>query len=330
MTDTYSRLMRIFRHYTDLPSDARDVVVAIGNFDGVHKGHQEVINEAGTIARAMGVPWAVLTFEPHPTSVFKPDSEPFRLTTMRTKVRVIEEMGVDQVLVQHFDKEFASLDADGFIQKVLLDGLGARHVVSGYDFEFGKGRGGNPDLLLKRGREKGFGFTAVPKVTDAAGEVYSSTRVRNELKAANPRAAAEILGTPFEIEGRVEHGDARGRELGYPTANLTMGDYLHPATGIYAVQAGIDEGLDTKWMDGAGSFGYRPQFGGKHELMEVYLFDFDDDLYGKNMRVRLIEYLRPEMKFDGLDELKAQIADDCVKVREILAKASPLLKDQKR
>ena len=312
--------MRIFRHYTDLPDDARGVVVAIGNFDGVHKGHRKVINEAGTTARALGVPWAVLTFEPHPTSVFRPDGEPFRLTTMRTKVRLIEEMGVDQVLVQHFDKDFASLDANAFIDEVLVAGLGARHVVSGYDFEFGKGRGGNCDVLLSSGREKGFGFTAVPKVTDEAGEVYSSTRAREALKAANPRAATAIMGRPFEIEGIVEHGDARGRELGFPTANLKMGDYLHPATGIYAVKAGIDEGMETRWLDGAGSFGYRPQFGGTHELMEAYLFDFDGDLYGKHLRVQLVEYLRPEKTFDGVEALKAQIALDCDQAREILEK----------
>ena len=312
--------MRIFRHFTDLPDDARGVVVAIGNFDGMHKGHQEVIREAGTIARAQGLPWAVLTFEPHPTSMFRPEADPFRLTTMRTKLRLIEGMGVDVVLVQHFDKEFASLDADAFIDEVLVAGLGARHVVAGYDFEFGHGRGGNCDVLLAKGRDKGFGFTAVSKVTDADGEVYSSTRVRTLLKDANPRAAAEILGVPFEIEGRVEHGDARGRELGFPTANLEMGDYLHPATGIYAVQAGVDEGMETRWMDGAGSFGYRPQFGGTTELMEVYLFDFDGDLYGKHLRVRLIEYLRPEKKFDGVEELKAQIARDCDEARAILAK----------
>lgn len=314
--------MRIFRHYTDLPDDARGCVVAIGNFDGIHKGHQVVIGEAGSIARAQNKPWAVMSFEPHPDSLFKPDAAPFRLTTMRTKAHMIESLGVDELLIQHFDMAFAGLTAEAFVDEVLVKGLGASHVVSGYDFQFGKKRQGNCDTLLHMGRERGFGFTAVPKVTDENGIVYSSTRVRDCLKAGDARGAAYVLGRSFELEGRVEHGDARGRQLGFPTANLHLGEFLRPATGVYAVQAGLDEGSHTTWIDGVANFGRRPTFHAADDVvLEAHLFDFAGDLYGKHLRVRLIERLRDEQKFNGLEALKAQIALDCEKAKEILAKA---------
>lgn len=313
--------MRIFRHYTDLPEDARGSVVAIGNFDGIHKGHQAVINEAGTIARATGKPWAVMSFEPHPDAVFKPDCEPFRLSTMRTKAHMIENLGVDELLVQHFDFAFAGLTAQEFVEQVLVQGLGSTHVVAGYDFQFGKKRQGNCETLLHMGENFGFGFTAVPKVVDEQGIVYSSTRVRDELKAGNPRAAAYVLGRAFELEGRVEHGDARGRQLGFPTANLHLDEFLRPALGVYAIRAGVDGGVKTRWVDGVCNVGKRPTFeAGEDVVLEAHLFDFDADLYGKHLRVQLIERLRAEQKFDGLDAIKAQIAVDCEKAREILSK----------
>ena len=313
--------MRIFRHYTDLPEDARGSVVAIGNFDGIHKGHQVVINEAGSIARATGKPWAVMSFEPHPDALFKPDHEPFRLSTMRTKAHMIEQLGVDELLVQHFDFAFAGLTAQAFVEEVLVKGLGASHVVAGYDFQFGQKRQGDCEILLRLGRDKGFGFTAVPKVVDERGIVYSSTRVRADLKAGDPRAAAQVLGRAFELEGRVEHGDQRGRQLGFPTANLHLGDFLRPALGVYAVRAGLDEGSETRWVDGVCNVGKRPTFDkGDDVVLEAHLFDFDADLYGKHLRVQLIERLRAEQKFDGLDAIKAQIAIDCEKAKEILAK----------
>ena len=313
--------MRIFRHYKDLPQDARGGVVAIGNFDGVHKGHQAVIREAGSIAGARGNPWAVMSFEPHPDSLFKPDCAPFRLTTMRTKAHMIEGLGVDDLLIQHFDFEFAGLTAEDFVNEVLVNGLGASHVVAGYDFQFGQKRQGNCDTLLHMGREKGFGFTAVPAVTDEDGLVYSSTRVRECLKAGDIAGAERILGRAFELEGRVEHGDARGRQLGFPTANIHLDDFLRPATGVYAIRAGLDLGADTKWIDGVANFGRRPTFHADDDVvLEAHLFDFDGDLYGKHLRVKLVERLRDEQKFDGLDALKAQIVADCEKAREILAK----------
>ena len=310
--------MHVFRHFENLPDEVRGASVAVGNFDGVHLGHRAVIGEAGRIAHDQNIPWAVLSFEPHPRSLFTPDQAPYRLTPFRIKARHIEELGVDNLIVLHFDQELASLSADDFIMKVLVEGLVARHVVSGYDFVFGHRRAGNCELLLHKGQEQGFDFTCVSAVDD--GEtVYSSTGVRNCLKAGDPRGAAALLGRPFEIEGRVEHGDARGRTIGFPTADLHMGEYLHPAHGVYAVRAGIDEGTSTKWMEGVANFGSRPTFDNKDTSFEAHLFDFDGDLYGRHLRIALVDFLREEKKFDGPDDLKAQIAIDSDMARRILA-----------
>jgi len=310
--------MRIFRHYQDLPAEARDCAVAIGNFDGVHLGHQAVIGEAGRIARDAGIPWAVLSFEPHPRTLFRPDDAPFRLTPFRIKARHIEKLGVDALIVLHFDAELAGLPADDFVHKVLIEGLNAHHVVSGYDFVFGNKRAGNCELLLHKGKREGFDFTCVSAVDDGS-KVYSSTQVRTCLKQGDPRGAAAMLGRPFEIEGRIEYGDARGRSIGFPTANLHLDDYVRPATGVYAIRAGIDAGPETRWLDGVANLGRRPTFDGEDIVLEAHLFDFDGDLYGRHLRVALIEYLRAEQKFDGVDSLKAQIARDCEHARKVLA-----------
>ncbi len=310
--------MRIYRHYDALPADARGAAVAIGNFDGVHPGHQTVIHEAGLIAGDMCRPWTVLTFEPHPRAFFTPDSEPFRLTPFRSKAQRIAELGADLLIVQRFDKAFSSLPAEDFVNTVLVDGLGAGHVVSGYDFVFGHKRGGNCELLLAMGAKKGFGFTAVNAQTDSSGEAYSSTRVRERLGDADPRGAAAILGQDFEIEGRVARGEARGKSIGFPTANIPLGAYLRPALGVYAVRAAIEQENGEIWLDGVANIGVRPTFGSDGVVLEVFLFDFDDDLYGKRLRVRLVDFLRPEKKFDGVDDLKAQIAQDSAKAQKIL------------
>lgn len=311
--------MRIFRHFDTLPEDARGAAVAIGNFDGVHPGHRAVINEAGLIARDEGVPWAVLTFEPHPRQLFTPNQAPFRLTPFRAKAQLIEAMGVDLLIVQRFDKAFSEIEAEDFVRDALVRGLSAHHVVSGYDFVFGHNRGGHCDLLLALGEKEGFGFTAVSALTDDTGEAYSSTRVRDRLKHADPVGAAKILGRDFELSGRVVHGDHRGHDLGFPTANIHLGRHIRPANGIYAVRALVEDGENQQWRDGAANIGVRPTFGGDSILLEVFLLDFDADLYGKRLRVRLIDYLRDEKKFDGLDALKAQIALDTKTARKILA-----------
>jgi riboflavin kinase / FMN adenylyltransferase len=309
--------MRIFRHDTVAAAE-RGAVVAIGNFDGVHLGHQAVIGEAGRIARAGGLPHAVLTFEPHPRRVFRPDDPPFRLTPFRAKSRHIEALGVDLLFTLHFDLAFAANSAEDFIESVLVRNLGARHAVVGYDFVFGHQRRGTPALLQARGADLQFGVTVVGPIAAAGGAVYSSTRIRELLAAGKPREAAALLGRFWEIEGRVERGDARGRTIGFPTANLMLDDYLRPAAGVYAVRAGMEEGGRTLWHDGVANLGLRPTFGGSDLRLEAHLFDFDRDLYGRHLRIALIEHLRPERKFPGIDALKAQIAEDAAQGRAVL------------
>lgn len=311
--------MRIFRHYANPPEEMRGAVVALGNFDGVHRGHQSVIAEAGSIARRLGVPSAVLTFEPHPVSVFRPRLPPFRLTPFRVKARHLEAHGVDALFVLHFDLEFSRKSAEDFVTEVLVDGLGARHVVVGYDFAFGHRRRGNAEFLKRRASAQGFGFTRVEPVLDPAGEIYSSSKVREYLAAGQPSQAATLLGRSWEIEGRVERGDRRGHKLGFATANIRLVEFMHPATGVYAVRAGIDRGGDTIWHHGVANLGHRPTFGGDDLLFEVHLFDFAGELYGRHLRVALVEYLRSEKKFDGLESLRTQIAEDSQRARRILA-----------
>jgi len=317
--------MAIFRHTRDLPAAVRGSVVVIGNFDGVHRGHQLLLADARHQAEALGTSLAVLTFEPHPRSVFLPDQPPFRLTSLRAKAHALQDAGVDNLFVLHFDRAFSLKTAEAFVLDILVADLAARHVVVGWDFCFGHKRAGNVALLKSMGAQHGFGVTAVEPVMTGEGEVYSSSIIRAHLREGRPGKAAELLGRPWEIEGRVEHGDRRGRTIGFPTANLSLGDYLRPAVGVYAVLAGRDPGVEhggeTRWLAGVANFGRRPTVAGDDLRLEVHLFDFDGDLYGETLRVRLIDFLRPEKKFDGLDALRAQIALDCGRAREILAES---------
>lgn len=310
--------MQIYRHFETLPAHARGAVIAVGNFDGLHKGHQVVIDEAGLIARDLGVPWAVLTFEPHPSSVFMPGCEPFRLTPFRIKARLLEEHGVDAMIVQRFNREFSQCPPEKFVRDVLVDGFGARHIVSGYDFAFGHKRAGNCELLLSLGRKYEFGFTAVSPVHANEGDIESSTRVRNCLKQGDPKGAAAILDRPHQIENRVASGDKRGRTIGFPTANLHFGGAIRPALGVYAVRAGLHGPDGITWHNGVANIGQRPTFNGSGTVLETHIFDFNEDIYGQLLSVALIDYIRPEKKFDGLDSLKTQIKLDCVTARQIL------------
>ncbi len=311
--------MRIYRHYHDLPVHHFGAAIAIGNFDGVHFGHQKVINTAGEVARRTGVPWGVLTFEPHPRLVFNRHISPFRLTPFHIKARLVEELGADFLIVLHFDLQFSKRTAENFITTILVDNLRVSHMVSGFDFVFGHQRQGNSAYLEKRGGDLGFLTTSLPKVLDRDGEVISSTRVRALLSAGDTRGATRLLGRPYEIAGRVISGEARGRTIGFPTANLRLDTYTQPAIGVYAVRAGLDEGGDTVWHDGVANLGYRPTFDGEGILLEAHLFDFAGDLVGKHLRVRLVDYLRDERKFAGVDDLKAQIVKDCADARGLLA-----------
>jgi riboflavin kinase/FMN adenylyltransferase len=311
--------MRVHRHYDRLPASDRGSVVAIGNFDGVHRGHQAVVSEAKRIAAKLGAPTSVLTFEPHPRSFFRPNDPPFRLTPMRLKARALEALDVDLLFVVRFDAEFASFSAERFVAEVLgKAGLAAKHVVTGYDFVFGKGRAGNAVLLERLAKEHGYDYTALSPVAAESGEIYSSTQIRAYLQQGKPKHAARLLGRPWEIEGRVETGQQRGRTIGFPTANVRLTDVLQPAHGVYAVRAGIDQGANTQWFDGVANFGSRPTVDGKNVWLEIHLFDFDGDLYGKHLRVAFMDFLRAELKFASFDALKEQIAKDSQAARELL------------
>jgi riboflavin kinase/FMN adenylyltransferase len=311
--------MRIVRTLSDAPRQAKGSVVALGNFDGLHRGHQAVIKVACDAARAAGVASGVMTFEPHPRQFFNPDHEPFRLSPFRIKARLIEAMGVDYLFTQTFDREFSQRSADNFVREILVEGLNAAHVVVGYDYVFGHKRSGNVALLKEMAATHGFAVTAVSEMRDGGGPRFSSSNIRAALKEGRPADAARLLGRFWEIEGRVEPGDQRGRLLGFPTANLPHRDYIHPAKGVYAVRAGVDQGGQTVWHNGVANFGSRPTFNKTDVLLEVHLFDVSENLYGRHLRVALVEYIRPELKFGSLEALKAQIGQDSAKARDLLA-----------
>ncbi len=311
--------MKLFRHYDNLPAEHQGGVVVLGNFDGVHRGHQAVIGLAAGIARDLGAPLQVMSFEPHPRQYFNPDQEPFRLTPMRNKVHHVEALNVDSMFVVSFDEKFSTFTADEFLQEVLVDGLKAKHVVVGYDFCYGKGRVGNIETMTAYGKGKGgFDVTSVSAQTSADDEIYSSTIIRDYLRDGQPGWAAAVLGRPFEIEAHVNKGAQVGRTIGFPTANLSLGEYIRPKYGVYAVRLGLEDQGEVLWYDGVANLGKRPTVDGLTELLEVHVFDHDLDLYGRAVRVALIEFIRPEQKFDGLDALKAQISIDSDTARRIL------------
>jgi riboflavin kinase/FMN adenylyltransferase len=313
--------LRIIRHPASSAAYERGAVLALGNFDGLHKGHAVLISEAASLARARGAPSAVLTFEPHPRNVFAPGCEPFRLTPFRVKEREIGRLGVDFMFIQHFDAEFSRQSAESFIDDVIVGAIGAVHVVVGHDCTFGNRRRGTPEMLREKGAAAGFGVTVIEPVRGAES-VYSSTRIRELLKDGKPREAAAQLGRFWEIDGRVALGDQRGRTIGFPTANLGLGEYLRPAFGVYAVRVsgdGADDPLDGTTVDGVANIGLRPTVGTLVPRLEAHLFDVNTDLYGRHLRVALVDFIRPEKKFASFMELKDQITADAAQAREILA-----------
>ena len=307
-------MIPVFDDWRAVPPEWKGGVVALGNFDGVHRGHQALLARAREQAASLGAPVVAFTFEPHPRGFFVPDTGPFRLTLLPAKTRLLAGHGVQAVLAQRFEAAFADLPASSFIEDVLLSGLGARHVVCGYDFTFGARRSGNVEMLRAEGARRGIGVTVVDPVTHE-GEIYSSTRIREALRHGWARDAAGLLGHAWEIEGTVELGDQRGRTIGFPTANVSLGEHLRPRFGVYAVRALVD-GV---WRNGVANLGKRPTFGKLQENFEVHLFDFAGDLYGKVLRVALVDFIRAEMKFPGLDALKAQIAADGQAARDLFA-----------
>lgn len=309
--------MRWLDHREPMPASLRGAVIALGNFDGFHLGHQAVAREAIEWARAEGRPSIIATFDPHPVRYFRPDIPPFRLTTLEQRQELYLAAGATAMLMFHFDSELAGTSAEDFVRVLLGERLGAAGVVTGEDFTFGKGRAGNRALLETLGREAGIATRAVAPVMDG-GEPVSSSRIREALRAGDPQEAARLLTRPFAIRGVVEHGDKRGRDIGYPTANLTIESYLRPRYGIYAVTGRVlASGQELK---GAANLGIRPQFDPPKELLEPYFFDFAGDLYGQEIEVAFHHFLRPEAKFDSVDALVAQMDEDCARARALLKK----------
>jgi riboflavin kinase/FMN adenylyltransferase len=299
---------------TAVPAEYRGGIVALGNFDGFHLGHQAVVGRAVERARAEGRPAIVATFDPHPVRHFAPHVPPFRLTSLDQRERLFAEAGADAMLVFDFDDDLAGLTAEAFVAERIIDVIGAAGVVTGEDFTFGYKRGGDVAVLADLGGRHGFSADAVAPVSDDHGAI-SSSRIRDALKAGEPREAARLLTRPFAVEGIVQHGDKRGRTIGYPTANIDMGPYLRPRYGIYAVRGTLGDG---RVLEGAANLGVRPTFDPPKELLEPHFFDFSGDLYDQRIEVELIEFLRPEAKFDGLDALTAQMDADCDRARAVL------------
>ena len=308
--------MRLLSSDEPLPADLRGGVIALGNFDGFHRGHQAVVARAVGRARAEGRPAIVATFDPHPARYFRPNTPPFRLTTIRQRARLFAAAGADATLVLRFDAALAALDPNAFVRGMLVDRFAAAAIATGADFTFGRGRAGTADVLVQLGERHGIAIDTVAPVVDEA-EPISSSRIRAALVEGDCATAARLLTRPFTIEGKVIHGDKRGREIGYPTANIDLGDYLRPRYGIYAVRARLDDG---RMLDGAANLGIRPSFDPPKELLEPYFFDFAGDLYGRTIEVALIAFLRPEARFHSLNALTDQMARDCTDARAELAR----------
>ena len=302
-------------HDQPLPEALRGSIVALGNFDGFHLGHQAVVNRAIALGFHERRPVIVATFDPHPVRFFKPDVPPFRLTSLDQRERLFAHAGADAMLVFRFDAELASMDADAFVAEILARRLGVAGVVTGDDFSFGKGRTGDVDLLRKLGEQHGVRAEAVAQVM-IDGERVSSGRIREALAAGDPGTATHLLTRPFAVEAVVERGDGRGHALGFPTANVSLGRYQRPAYGIYAVRVRLD---DDSEHSGVASFGVRPTFEEGEEYLETFIFDWEGDLYDRTIEIGLIAYLRPEAKFESVEALVEQMRKDEAEARRLLA-----------
>lgn len=295
--------MTVIAQFKDVPSDARGFSVALGNFDGVHAGHRAVIEAAAQV----GAPLGVATFEPPPRAFFRPDDPPFRLYRPTRRNARLAELGAKAVYELPFNADMAKMTDEEFARDVLKDGIGAKHVTVGFDFRFGRGRMGDAARLSSLGRALGFGVTVVEKI-EALGSKASSTAVREALIAGEPDKAADILGHDWVVDGLVEHGEKRGRTIGFPTANLHLGELIHPKHGVYAVRVRIEKGGE--WLPGVANFGRTPTTGLRDPLLETFIFDFDGDIYGKWIEVALVAYLRPELKFESVDGMIEQMGQD--------------------
>ncbi|MDQ1155605.1 bifunctional riboflavin kinase/FAD synthetase [Brevundimonas sp. SORGH_AS_0993] len=309
--------MQVVRDWRDLPDALKGAAVAVGAFDGVHRGHQAVIAGARDAAERLGAPLGVVSFDPHPRRWFQPEAAPFRLMRPDQMAEALAPLGVDILYLLPFDAEMAGMTDAAFAERVLTSGLDIRHAAVGFDFTFGKGRSGSPEALRAYGSRLGFTVSVAERLDDAHGLKLSSSAVREALKAGDMDRAAAILGRPFAIRGEVIHGDKRGRTIGVPTANVPLGDYMRPAYGVYATRSRLPDG---RVIDGVASLGVRPMYALETPLLEVWLFDFDEVLYGQTLDTQLIGWLRGEERFDGLDALKPQIDADARAARALLAR----------
>ncbi|MGZ5851264.1 MAG: bifunctional riboflavin kinase/FAD synthetase [Hyphomicrobium sp.] len=309
--------MQIVEGYNHVPADARGAVLAIGNFDGVHRGHQALIAAAVAEARALGAPAGALIFEPHPREFFHPEEPHFHLTSVAQKLALFEQLGLDLAIILPFNRELASLSAEDFIARVLVQGLGARHVVIGHDFFFGKGRSGTPETMREAAQRLGFGITIIAPVA-AEGEVFSSSAIRLRLAQGDVKGAAGMLGRWWRAGGTVVGGARRGTGLGFPTANVPLPRGTALGHGIYAVHA-YAQG---RRYDGAAYIGTRPTYDNGMPVLEVFLFGFDGDLYGRPIEVEFIDFVREDRKFASSKELVAQMQVDCARAAEMLAVAA--------
>ncbi|WP_319531048.1 bifunctional riboflavin kinase/FAD synthetase [uncultured Cohaesibacter sp.] len=319
--------LELFQPTEPLPDALRGSVVAIGNFDGMHRGHQAVLEDAMQEARSSGLKAVMLTFEPHPRSVFRPDSPVFRLTPHAEKAHIAKAIGLDAMISLAFTPEFSSQSPDRFIEDMLLGTFGARKVISGYDFHFGKDRAGTPEFLRAQGLARGFGVTIVDMKADRSGDAVSSTRIRQALEDGALNPANRLLGYRHFFTGTVVHGEKNGRKLGYPTANMRLPENSRLCEGVYAVKLVRADGT---LHNGVASFGRRPMFDNGARVFEVHIFDFNEDIYDEEVRVILYGYLRGEARFDSLDGLIAQMDRDSAQARGILSNAKPLSELEER
>lgn len=305
--------MAVFADYRGLPESARGASIALGNFDGLHAGHRAVMDAARLAGQGR---FAVATFEPPPRAYFRPGDPPFRIFRPERRNAAILAAGASTVFELPFNGEMAAMTDEGFVRNVLVDGLGATHVSVGFDFRFGRGRMGHAQRLSSLGRALGFGVTIVEEV-EGHGAKASSTAIRQALMAGEPELAAAMLGSPWVADGVVESGERNGRKLGFPTANLQLGELIHPKHGVYAVRARIEG--EAGWRAGVANFGRTPTTGLRDPLLETHIFDFTGDIYGKRLEVQLVAYLRPEKKFDTLELMVEQMHADSAEARAILS-----------
>lgn len=320
MSPSQSARFHSARNLDEFPDILKGGVVAIGNFDGVHRGHRAVLDAALGLGHGTQHPVFAMSFEPHPRTVFTPSKPVFRLTPPQQKVDMLRRCGLDGALILPFTREFAGLEASVFVEDILINRLGISHAVTGYDFHFGRARQGTPDYLRMAGAAHGFGVTIVQREEDEGAEVISSSRIRDSLAEGDIAQANGLLGYRWFFEASVQHGDKRGRDLGYPTANLHLSDDCPLRQGIYAVKVKTASG----WKDGVASYGRRPTFDNGTVVFEVFLFDFSGDLYGQTLRVHLVSYLRGEERFQTADALVAQMDRDSEEARAALQSLQPL------